>query len=137
MKEVLRKITAVLMVAILLLSTTSFSVYKHFCGDNLVAISTEKVDSCCESETIPEKPNKLNFSEKDCCKNETSIKDIQIFDASSSIKITKSQTIFLASFYNNFIEKPTFVNNSKNYYKDFSPPTLVSNKQVLFQTFLI
>lgn len=124
------------MVAILLLSTTSFSIYKHFCGDNLVAISTEKVDSCCDSE-INIKSNKLNFSEKDCCKNETSYKDIQIFDTTNSVKITKSQSLFLTSLYYNFIEKSTYVNTTKNYYKDFSPPKLVSNKQVLFQTFLI
>lgn len=136
MREVFRKITAVLMVAILLLSTTSFSIYKHFCGDNLVAISTEKVDSCCDSE-INIKSNKLNFSEKDCCKNETSYKDIQIFDTTNSVKITKSQSLFLTSLYYNFIEKSTYVNTTKNYYKDFSPPKLVSNKQVLFQTFLI
>lgn len=136
MREVFRKITAVLMIAILLLSTTSFAVYKHFCGDNLVAISTEKVDSCCDSE-ISLKSNKLNFSEKDCCKNETSYKDIQIFDTTNSVKITKSQSLFLTSLYYNFIEKSTYVNTTKNYYKDFSPPKLVSNKQVLFQTFLI
>lgn len=137
MKEVFKKITAVIMVAILLLSTTSFAVYKHFCGENLVAISTEKVDSCCESETVPLKSDKLNFSEEDCCKNETSIKDVQIFDTTNTVKIDKSQTLFLTSFYYNFVEKLTFVNTTKNYYKDFSPPKLVSNKQVLFQTFLI
>lgn len=136
MKEVFKKITAVIMVAILLLSTTSFAVYKHFCGDNLVAISTEKVDSCCDSKTIL-KSNTLNFSEKDCCKNETSYKNIQLFDAKSSIKIAKSQTLFLTSFYYSFIQNLTVVTASKNYYKDFSPPKLVSNKQVLFQTFLI
>ena len=137
MKEVLKKISAVLMVAILLLSTTSFAVYKHFCGDNLVAISTEKVDSCCVTENTPLESNKLNFSEEDCCKNEATIKNIQLFDTSSSIKLTKSQTLFLTSFYFNFIEKSTFVNNTKSYYKDFSKPKLVINKQVLFQTFLI
>ena len=136
MKGVFKKVTAVFMVTILLLSTTSFSVYKHFCGDNLVAISTEKVDSCCDSETTL-KSNKLNFSEKDCCKNETALKNIQLFDATSSIKIAKSQTLFLTSFYYIFIKKSTFVNLTKNYYKDFPTPKLVINKQVLFQTFLI
>lgn len=136
MKNIFRKISAVLMVAILLLSTTSFSVFKHFCNGNIVAISTEKVDSCCDSESVV-KSNELNFSEKDCCKNETSIKEVVPFDNTTSVKITKSQTLFLTSFYYNFIEKTTFVNTTKNYYKDFSPPNLVLNKQVLFQTFLI
>ncbi len=125
------------MVAILLLSTTSFSVYKHFCGDNLVTISTEKVDSCCDSEKTPLKSDQLNFSEKSCCKNETSSTDIQIFDTTNPIKISKGQVLFLTSFFYNFIEKPTYLTITNNYYKDFSPQKLVSNKQVLFQTFLI
>ena len=137
MKKVFRKISAVLMVVILLLSTTSFSVYKHFCGDKLVTISTEKVDSCCESKKAPLKSDTLNFSEKSCCKNETSTTDIQIFDTTNPVKINKSQVLFLASFYYNFIEKPTYLNTTNKYYKDFSPQKLVSNKQVLFQTFLI
>ena len=136
MREVFRKITAVLMVTIILLSTTSFSIYKHFCGDNLVAITTEKVDSCCDSK-ISIKSNKLNFSEKNCCKNEATFKKIELFDYTNSVKITKSQTFFLSSFYASFIQNSTIVTISKKYYKDFSPPKLVSNKQVLFQTFLI
>ena len=136
MREVFRKITAILMVTIILLSTTSFSIYKHFCGDNLVSITTEKVDSCCDSK-ISIKSNKLNFSEKNCCKNEATFKKIELFDYTNSVKITKSQTLFLSSFYASFIQNSTIVTTSKKYYKDFFPPTLVSNKQVLFQTFLI
>ena len=136
MREVFRKITAVLMVTIILLSTTSFSIYKHFCGDNLVAITTEKVDSCCDSK-ITIKSNKLNFSEENCCKNEATFKKIQLFDYTTSVKIIKSQTLFLSSFYNSFIQNLTIITTSKKNYKDFSPPKLVSNKQVLFQTFLI
>lgn len=136
MKDYFRKITAVLMVTFLLLSATSFSIYKHFCNVNLVAITIEKVDSCCNSKkTI--KSNKLNFSEKDCCKNETAFKNTQPFDFTNSVKIIKSQTLFLSSFYYSFIKNSTIVTSSKNYYEDFSPPKLVSNKQVLFQTFLI
>ncbi|UMB60581.1 hypothetical protein MHL31_16075 [Lutibacter sp. A80] len=137
MNKVFRKISAVIMVAILLLSTTSFSVYKHFCGDNLVTISTEEIDSCCTSEEDPLKTNNLNFSEKNCCKNETSSSDIQIFDTTNPVKISKNQVLFLTSFYYNFIEKPTYLNTANKYYKDFSPQKLVANKQVLFQTFLI
>ncbi|WP_372745444.1 hypothetical protein [Lutibacter sp.] len=136
MKDIFRKISAILMVAILLLSTTSFAVFTHFCNGNIVAVSTKKVDSCCESENTIKTDN-LNYSEKDCCKNETSIKEVLPFDNLNSVKIIKSQTLFLTSFYYSFIEKSTLIRTTKNYYKDFSPPNLVLNKQVLFQTFLI
>jgi len=137
MKEICRKIAALFLIAIVLLSSSSFSIYKHFCGDNLVTISTEKLDSCCESEITSQNFNKLIFSEQNCCKNETTIKDIQIFDTNSPNKIAKNTVLFFTSFHHNFIQKTTFVTATKNYYKDFYPPKLVSNKQVLFQTFLI
>lgn len=137
MKDFFRKITALVMVTILLLSTSSFSLYKHFCGDNLVTISTERIENCCDSETFLAQSNKLIFSEEDCCKNETTFKKVQLFDYTNSVKITKSQVLFLSSFYFSFIQNLTSVTTSKNYYKDFSPPSLVLNKQVLFQTFLI
>ena len=136
MKDTFRKISAVFMIAILLLSTTSFSVFKHFCNGKMVAISTEKVDSCCESKSVI-KSDELNFSEKDCCKNETSTKEFLPFDSVNPIKITKSQTFFLTSFYYNFIAKSTVIQISKNFYKDFAPPKISRNIQVLFQSFLI
>ena len=136
MKDTFRKISAVFMIAILLLSTTSFSVFKHFCNGKMVAISTEKVDSCCESENVI-KSDELNFSKKKCCKNETSTKEVLPFDSVNSIKITKSQTLFLTSFYYNFIVKSTVIQISKNFYKELAPPKILQNIQVLFQSFLI
>ncbi|WP_298263873.1 hypothetical protein [uncultured Lutibacter sp.] len=124
------------MITILLFSTTSFSVYKHFCEGNLVAISTEKFDSCCETEKI-KSSNQVKFSEQNCCKNEASIKDILHFDYTNTVKITKGQVLFLTSFYYNFIQKITIVNTSKNNFKNFFPPSRLLNKQILFQTFLI
>jgi hypothetical protein len=136
MKDTFRKISAVVLIAVLLLSTTSFSVFKHFCNGNMVTISTEKVESCCESE-ITIKPINLNFSEQNCCKNETVQKDVLPFDYTKTVKITKSETLFLTSFYYNFIESLSVIKTKNNFYKDFSPPKLIFNKQVRFQSFLI
>lgn len=136
MKETFRKISAVLLVSVLLLSTTSFSIFKHFCNGNMVAISMEKIDNCCKSESVI-KSYKLNFSAQDCCKNETSIKRILPFNDTNASKITKSQQLFLSLFYYNFIENSFFIKIKKNFYKKLTPPNLVFNKQVLFQSFLI
>lgn len=126
------------MVAILMLSTSSFSVFKHFCGDNLVNISFEKIDSCCESEVENNAivNHKLNFSEKDCCKNETSIKEFSVVDYTETLKISKSKEIFITAFYYSFIENIDDF-STKHFFSDFSPPNIVFNKQIQFQTFLI
>lgn len=121
-----------------MLFTTSFSLFKHFCGDNLVNISFEKVDNCCDSEvkTDAVANYKLNFSEKDCCKNETSIKELSIIDATRSLKILKSKTVFIVAYYFSFIENPDNF-STKNYWKYFSPSYSIFNKQIQFQSFLI
>ena len=138
MKDFFRKIGAICLIAILMLSTSSFSVFKHFCGDHLVNISFEKVDSCCESEdestTIVNK--NLNFSKKDCCKNETTIKELSIVDYTQTLKISKSKVVFITAFYYSFIES-TKSDSSINFFENFSPPNIIFNKQVQFQSFLI
>lgn len=138
MKDVFRKIGAICMIAILLLSTSSFSVFKHFCGDNLVSISLEKIDDCCDSKDShkPLASNKLNFSKKDCCKNETSVKELSILESNKTLKVSKSQVVFITAYYYNFVHQLQGF-SVEHYFKDFSPPSIVLNKQIQFQTFLI
>ena len=138
MKKVAHKILALLMVAILLVSTTSFSLYKHFCGDNLVEVSRYvQIVECCEVEIKHNKTSKLNFSEKDCCKSETDISEQLTLENTKTIKLVKNQVVFIASFYYSFIQPNETKNRKTNFYNNFSPPDIVFNKQIQFQSFLI
>ena len=123
---------------ILLVSTSSFSVFKHFCGDNLVSISFEKIDDCCDSNDYhkPLVTNKLNFSKKDCCSNETSNKELSIVESNQTLKVSKSQVVFITAYYYNFVHQLQGY-SIQHYFKDFSPPSILLNKQIQFQTFLI
>lgn len=141
MKKIVHKILAVFMVTILMVSTTSFSIYKHFCGDNLVEVSRYTVtESCCSSEKENHSKNistELNFSEKECCKSETEITPQITFENTKPLKLVKNQFFFIASYYYSFM-KPIEENGSKtDHYNNFSPPKIVFNKQIQFQTFLI
>lgn len=138
MRKVVYKIIALFMVTILMVSTTSFSLYKHFCGDSLVEISRYvQTDECCDVEISHKPISELNFSEKDCCKSETETNDILTFESSKSLKIVKNQLVFITAFYYSFIQ-PIEENITKtNYYNNFSPPKIVYNKQIQFQSFLI
>ncbi|SDX48528.1 hypothetical protein SAMN05444411_10635 [Lutibacter oricola] len=138
MNTYIRKILAVCMVAILMLSTTSFSVYKHFCGGNLVDVSNyETVDDCCDVVIKSSKTDSLNFSAEDCCKNESAEKEPLHFDSNEVVKIKKSQVIFIASFYSTFIKKATKLTTSNKFYANLLLPKITQNRQVLFQSFLI
>lgn len=138
MKKVAHKIFTVLMVAILLTSTTSFSVYKHFCDDNLVEISRyAQTDECCDVEIKHTPIPNLNFSEKDCYKSETEISSQLAFENVKTLKLVKNHIVFITSFYHFFIQKDENFYLKTNFYNNFSPPKLVLNKQVQFQSFLI
>ncbi len=137
MKKVVHKILAVFMVTILMVSTTSFSIYKHFCGENLVNVSRyTQIDNCCEAEKKHKPLPNLNFSEEDCCKNKTEITPQLTFENTKSSKLIISQVIFITSFYQTFIEQKE-KNSQTDFYNNFSPPEIVYNKQVQYQNFLI
>lgn len=138
MKNVVHKIIALFMTTILLVSTSSFSVYKHFCDDNLVEISRyTQTDECCDVEIKHKIISTLNFSEKDCCKSETEVNTQLTFENVKPLKLNKNQLIFITSFYDSFIDKLEGFTAKKDYYNNFSPPLIVCNKQIQFQTFLI
>ena len=138
MKKVVHKLLAFFMVSILMASTTSFSLYKHFCGDNLVEISRfTQTDECCDVEIKHTPISNLNFSEEDCCKSETEITPQLTFESTKSLKLIKNQLIFITAFYYTFIEENEDFDVKTNFYNNFSPPNIVFNKQIQFQSFLI
>lgn len=138
MKNVVRKIIALFMVTLLLVSTSSFSVYKHFCEDNLVEVSRyTQTDECCDVEIKHKKASTLNFSVKDCCKSETEISPQLTFENTEPLTLNKNQLVFITSFYATFIRKIELFPTKKTDYNYFSPPLITCNKQIQFQTFLI
>ena len=131
MKSIFNKIASVTMALLVLLSTMSFTVEKHYCGDFLVDVSIiGNADSC---------DMKIDASEmKNCCKDEVhQIEGQNELQQSSVDDFDLSKQQFLVSFcisYNDlFIENES----KKIYFKDFSPPEILKNHQVLYQTFLI
>ena len=134
MKKAFIKITSLLLVLLVLFSTFSFTVETHYCGDFLMDISfTGHADDC------GMKMEKKSFSKKkNCCKDEVITAEgqdeLQQFNE-LKLDFDKQQfvTAFLVSYQDLFVEK-----TSKNtFYKDFSPPDIPKDYQVLYQSFLI
>lgn len=136
MKKFVSKITAILLALVVLLSTFSFNVEKHFCGDSLVAISyVGNVDSCndvekdsCESKTI----------EPSCCKDDTEFLKGQTQIQKSPVEkvIFAKITIEVTSYIYN---KQLFLNLEKQFvpHRLYIPPKLFSDIQVLHEVFII
>ncbi|MDG5492774.1 hypothetical protein [Psychroserpens sp. SPM9] len=136
LKQVLHKMSSVTMAILLLLSTVSFTVEKHFCGDVLIDVavfsSTEKCGpDAFESEHQEE-------IKKSCCKdildivegqNELTVKTID------DLEFEQQQFLFayVLSFNGLFEVLP----KQNIPHKHYTPPNLIADIHVRDQVYLI
>ena len=134
MKQLFIKISSFILAFLVLFSTFSFTVEKHYCGDFLVDVSfTGEAEGCgMQVDAVKSAKN------KNCCKDE--IQKIEGQDELQSNKFDKLTfekeqllTAFVISYKDLFVE----VESKNNFYKDFSPLDIPLDFQVLYQTFLI
>lgn len=126
------------MATLVLFSTLSFIVDMHFCGDSLKDFAIFERASSCEMDA---KDTQNDCAGDEMATNCCSDKIIQVkgqdtfkipFD-----KLSKQQENFIvvfAYFYFSIFEEPA---KEQVPYRNYTPPLLAGNLQVLHQTFLI
>ena len=138
MKEFFRNITAVLLASLVLLSTMSFTINKHFCGDRLVSTSVVLKADTCGMETQKPSPNEgCTTLKKNCCKDE-----LQLVEGQDNLKLDFSdinlqQQIFILSFVTTYINLFEGLDTNIIPLNDYSPPLVVKDIQLLDEVFLI
>jgi hypothetical protein len=133
MKQSLSKIASFLLALLVLFSTFSFTVEKHYCGEFLMDVSFVGDADDCGMDM-----EKISAKKKKCCKDEVhQIEGQDTLQQSSIDDFDFSKQQFLVSFYISYND--LFIENEskKIYYKDFSPPEIPKDYQVLHQSFLI
>ena len=138
MKSVFKKIGASLLAFLVLFSTFSFTVDSHYCGEFLVDTSYfGKADGCGMEKAIDVSSKETSVKKKSCCKDVTEFIQAPNFEKQELLKISQKQVSFVFAYTYSYINifKETQLKNE--FYKDFSPPDIHQNYQVLFQTFLI
>lgn len=134
-QERIHKFFSIAMALLVLLSTSSFTVEKHFCGDTLIDTAIfSKVDACYDMEgmalTTPEK--------KSCCKDE-----IEIVKGQDALKkaafedLHFDQQFFVTTLYYSYLNLFEGLPEQVIPHKNYSPPNLVTDIQVLDQVFII
>ena len=138
MKKVFYKISSACLALIVLLSTVSFTVDSHYCGDTLVDSSLFGHVETCGMEVQQQSPSsECDISKKDCCSDEQVIVEGQDTLKTSFDKLDKDQQLFVAAFIHTYINLFFESQEDFNSYRDYTPPPLVRDIQVLDQTFLI
>jgi len=129
------KITSVVLSFLVLFSTLSFSIEKHFCGDNLVdtAVFT-KAKSCCASKI---KANTATTKDS-CCKNEIdylSGQDELQLTAHTYIPLVVNVILPVVDVHSMHVFA---VQTSEKLTKPpYKPPQLVKDIHIHYETFLI
>ncbi|PHN92351.1 hypothetical protein CSC80_15420 [Maribacter sp. 6B07] len=137
MKILAHKFISVVMAVVVLLSTMSFSVDMHYCGDMLVDFSIMEQVKTCGMEIVKTDCENTTITEKSCC-TDTQL----VIEGAESIKVSFDQLsfdqqVFVATFTYSYINLFQGIDSKKFSFKDYPPPFVKQNVQVLHQTFLI
>lgn len=131
---IIHKILSVALSFLVVFSTLSFTVEKHFCGDNLVDIAVFSEVKKCGMEMS----TNTEVIKKSCCKDEVDVvKGQNDLKLNTTDDLLPVQIIFLESFVYSF--NVLFESLPKQIipHKDYSPPNLVADIQLIDQVFTI
>ena len=137
MESYRHKIGALLLAFMVLFSTMSFSMDMHFCGNSLVDFKIfQQADDC--GMAMGQTPgDDLMSNENHCCSDvevvisgqddlQTSASDISLEQQNTMVSLL----LVYIHFFNDVDEQPIP-------FKEYSPPLLIRDVQILDQTFLI
>ncbi|MGV6845530.1 MAG: HYC_CC_PP family protein [Lutibacter sp.] len=137
MKEVFKKIAAVLMALVVVLSTMSFTVSQHYCGGELVDSAVFSKAESCEMDQTVSIQKECSIQKKNCCDDVIKrIKGKKIVK-NNEVSFFNQNLIFATTFnvtYNNLFKG---ISRQIIPFKNYSPPLLVCDIQVTHQVFLI
>ena len=131
-KQVLHKTFSVCIALLVLFSTVSFTIEKHFCGDVLVDVSVFTEVEKCQMESLE------LLQKKTCCKDE-----IDVVQGQDELKVNSiedldfNQQQFITAFVYTYINGFESLHKETIPHKDYSPPNLITDIQVLDQVFVI
>lgn len=129
----LHKTFAITLSLLVLLSTFSFTVEKHYCGDTLIdtAIFSEAKDCGMEMKLTSKQ-------KKSCCKNEVDVIEGQ--DELSTVSFEDfefSTQLFISTYALSYVSLFESLPKQIIPHKDYLPPNIVYDIQLLDETFLI
>lgn len=136
MKKVFQHITSLFLALLVLVSTQSYSVNSHYCGNILVDKSFVKPAKKCamhESKTHHHKEEEAG----QCCADETQIIEGQDQLKIQSLEIELPHPYFVEAFFFNFILPTTFEEKETFTFYTPPPPLLQRDVQALYQVYLI
>ena len=133
----LHKILSVAMAFVVLFSTLSFTINMHYCGGTLVDTAIFKKVKSCGMEMQSSSSKDCSILKKNCCSNEQIVIEGQDNLKLDLSNISFQQKIFIASFVYTYSNLFKSIAKENIHFKDYSPPLIVKDIQVLDEVYLI
>jgi hypothetical protein len=137
MKPMLHKILSFAMAFVVLFSTMSFTISKHYCGNTLVDTSLFREAKSCGMEMQSSSSNDCSVLKKNCCSNEQIVVEGQDDLKLDFPNFNFEQKTFITSFVYAYVNLFDSVTKENIHFKDYSPPLIVKDIQVLDEVYLI
>lgn len=139
MKEVLYKISSILMALLVLFSSFSFTVHKHICGDVVADVSyIVEADSCGMEMNVCKNNNssEQKIEKEPCCKNISEFIEGNSNEQQALQSLEIQQAQFVIAFVDSYI---SLFNEAKaaTFYNNYPPPLIVKNIYKLDEVYLI
>ena len=115
-KELVRKVSQIILSFILLLTTAGMTITEHYCGSNLVSVNIlSEPDTCCDN--------------SDCCHSETITVKLNADIINSSLTylfdlISSSVSLNPAAIFNNSLVLSTYLTTNLIRSSDIPPPEI-------------
>jgi len=136
-KGVLKNITAICLAFFVMASTMSFTINEHYCGGSLVDTSLfVKADTCMMEDMLMSNSDTASIKDS-CCNDIITIVDGQDEVHQNGKQISFQHQLFITTFL--YTYSALFSNNESTVvaFKEYIPPILVKDIQVLDEAFLI
>ena len=140
MKIIFTKILSFFLAAFILLSTSSFTVNMHFCCDKLVDMAFfSEAQACKDKVQKKNNPTKrcTTLQEKDCCDNQTILKEASDTFKKSNTVLKIDTLVFLNTFIYSYINLFEGLDKNTVPFEAYRPPLLSKEIHILHETYLI
>jgi len=139
LKQILHKIASVLMAFIVLFSSFYFTVHEHVCGGEIADVSYFiEADSCgmgmneCTTDS-----SQQSIEKEPCCKDISKVIEGNSNDQQALQSLNIQQVQFLSLFINSHIQLFENLDTKSTFFQEYSPPIVVKDIPVLYDTFII
>ena len=138
MRNLFIKLGSALLSLMVILSSLMIVVDEHYCGDTLIDISFfGEANSCGMEKKEMANSKNLEIKQSDCCKDQQSFVQVSVFNKEKDLNKQYYEIDFTSINSPLGVDIFQFLPSEKDDYKDFSPPEIHQNFQILYQTFLI